>query len=137
MIMASVGASVGAALAPAGLEKSVGAVTAAYMKDAADKVWENDKGMVRVDRFHEAVVSARQPERRQQSVWLFAAQTVVAVLRQCGDNLTRENVMKQAASLKNVELPLLLPVSVSTPALRISCPSRTCGWFVSTAPRGC
>jgi branched-chain amino acid transport system substrate-binding protein len=37
------------------------------------------------------------------------AQTVVAVLRQCGDNLTRENVMKQAASLKNVELPLLLP----------------------------
>ena len=70
MIMASVGASVGAALAPAGLEKSVGAVTAAYMKDAADKVCGKCGG--EVDGFHEAVVSTRQPERRQQSLRLFA-----------------------------------------------------------------
>ena len=109
MIMASVGASVGAALAPAGLEKSVGAVTAAYMKDAADKVWESDKGMVEWAAFMKQWYPRGSLNDGSNLYGYSLAQTVVAVLRQCGDNLTRENVMKQAASLKNVELPLLLP----------------------------
>ncbi|MET0679110.1 MAG: ABC transporter substrate-binding protein, partial [Bradyrhizobium sp.] len=99
MIMASVGASVGAALAPAGLEKSVGAVTAAYMKDATDNAWENDKGMVEWTSFMKQWYPRGSLNDGSNLYGYSLAQTIVAVLKQCGDNLTRENVMKQAAAL--------------------------------------
>ncbi|MGE9007581.1 ABC transporter substrate-binding protein [Leptospira interrogans] len=115
IILPSVGASVGAALAPAGLEKSIGAVTAAYMKDPTDKVWENDRG------FQDWLAFMKQWYPRGSlidgsNVYGYSmAQTIVQVLRQCGDELTRENVMKQAASMKDLELPMMLPgINLST-----------------------
>ncbi|MBR1225806.1 MULTISPECIES: ABC transporter substrate-binding protein [unclassified Bradyrhizobium] len=117
IILPSVGASVGAALAPAGLEKSIGAVTAAYMKDPTDKVWESDKG------FQDWLAFMKQWYPRGSlidgsNVYGYSmAQTIVQVLRQCGDVLTRENVMQQAASMKDLELPMLLPgIDLSTSA---------------------
>ncbi|MBR1286276.1 ABC transporter substrate-binding protein [Bradyrhizobium sp. AUGA SZCCT0177] len=117
IILPSVGASVGAALAPAGLEKSIGAVTAAYMKDPTDKVWESDKG------FQDWLAFMKRWYPRGSlidgsNVYGYSmAQTIVQVLRQCGDVLTRENVMQQAASMKDLELPMLLPgINLSTSA---------------------
>ncbi|MBR1147924.1 ABC transporter substrate-binding protein [Bradyrhizobium sp. AUGA SZCCT0431] len=117
IILPSVGASVGAALAPAGLEKSIGAVTAAYMKDPTDKVWESDKG------FQDWLAFMKQWYPRGSlidgsNVYGYSmAQTIVQVLKQCGDVLTRENVMQQAASMKDLELPMLLPgINLSTSA---------------------
>ncbi len=117
IILPSVGASVGAALAPAGLEKSIGAVTAAYMKDPTDKVWESDKG------FQDWLAFMKQWYPRGSlidgsNVYGYSmAQTIVQVLKQCGDELTRENVMKQAASMTDLELPMLLPgINLSTSA---------------------
>jgi branched-chain amino acid transport system substrate-binding protein len=109
IIMASTGASVGSALVPAGVEKSIGAVTAAYLKDPTDKTWENDKAFQDWAAFmkqwypHGSLIDG-------SNVYGYSiAQSIVHVLRQCGDELTRENVMKQAAALKEVEIPMLLP----------------------------
>ena len=109
MLIASVGASVGSALAPAGLEKSVGAITAAYLKDPTDKVWANDKGYLEWLAFMKQWYPHGNLSDAGNAQGYSLAQTIVLVLKQCGDDLTRENVMKQAASLKDVELPMLLP----------------------------
>nr|WP_249166811.1 ABC transporter substrate-binding protein [Bradyrhizobium sp. JYMT SZCCT0428] len=136
IILPSVGASVGAALAPPGLEKSIGAVTAAYMKDPTDKVWESDKG------FQDWLAFMKQWYPRGSlidgsNVYGYSmAQTIVQVLKQCGDELTRENVMKQAASMKDLELPMLLPGINSAPVTRIFSRSSRCGWRALTARPG-
>jgi len=109
MLIASVGASVGSALVPAGPEKAVGAVTAAYMKDPTDKIWANDKGYLDWVAFMKQWYPRGNLMDAANVQGYSLAQTIVLVLQQCGDELTRENVMKQAASLKNVELPMLLP----------------------------
>jgi branched-chain amino acid transport system substrate-binding protein len=117
MLIASVGASVGSALTPAGLEKSVGAVTAAYLKDPTDKLWANDKGYLEWREFMQKWYPRGNLNESANAQGYSLAQMVVLVLKQCGDNLTRENVMKQAASLKDVELPMLLPgIRVNTSA---------------------
>jgi branched-chain amino acid transport system substrate-binding protein len=115
--LASVANSVGAVMRPAGPDKSIGVISAAYVKDPTDPQWQET------------------PEYKEWLVWMkkyntsgnlsdiftvygySAAQTMVAVLKQCGDNLTRENVMKQAASIHDLNLPMLLPgITVSTSA---------------------
>ncbi|WP_371930069.1 ABC transporter substrate-binding protein [Bradyrhizobium sp. CCGUVB1N3] len=108
-IIASVGASVGTALAPAGLEKSIGSVTAAYLKDPTDKMWENDKAYLDWLAFMKQWYPRGSLTDGSNVYGYSLAQTIVLVLKKCGDDLTRENVMKQAASLKDVELPMLLP----------------------------
>ncbi|HXF18129.1 MAG TPA: ABC transporter substrate-binding protein [Burkholderiales bacterium] len=109
--------SVSAVLQPAGLEKSVGVISSAYVKDPTDPQWKAD------------------PATRDWLAWMkkyFAdgdlaeiynvyaytnAQLLVQVLKRCGDDLSRENIMKQAASLQNLELPMLLPgVRINTSA---------------------
>jgi branched-chain amino acid transport system substrate-binding protein len=107
--LANVSLSVGAVLTPAGLEKSAGIMTVAYLKDATDTEWENDPAM----NDYKAFLKKYYPEGNvadSSNVYGYsAAQTLVQVLKQCGDNLTRENVMKQAASLKHLQLPLARP----------------------------
>jgi branched-chain amino acid transport system substrate-binding protein len=107
--LANVSLSIGAVLTPAGLEKSVGLMTVAYLKDATDTEWENDAAM----NDYKAFLKKYYPEGNiadSSNVYGYsAAQTLVQVLKQCGDNLTRENVMKQAASLKHLQLPLARP----------------------------
>jgi branched-chain amino acid transport system substrate-binding protein len=108
-VLNNVSASVGAVLKPAGLDNSKGILTAGYLKDPTDPSWKNDPA------FKEwlAFMDKNYPEGDKTSVnavyGYLAAQTLVAVLKQSGDNLTHENVMKQAASLKNLELGMLLP----------------------------
>ena len=117
IILPSVGASVGAALAPAGLEKSIGAITAAYLKDPTDKVWENDKGLQDWLAFMKQWYPRGSLIDGSNVYGYSMAQSIVHVLKLCGDVLTRENVMKQAASMKDVEIPMLLPgISLNTAA---------------------
>jgi branched-chain amino acid transport system substrate-binding protein len=116
-ILSQVSASVGAVLRPAGAEKSVGIISAAYFKEPTDPQWQ------------------ATPEYKEWLAWMkkyntsgnagdgftvfgySAAQTMVAVLKACGDNLTRDNIMKQAASIHDLKLPMLLPgITVSTSA---------------------
>jgi branched-chain amino acid transport system substrate-binding protein len=105
----NVSASVGSVLRPAGFENAQDIISAAYLKDASDKQWDNDPGM---KEFY-AFMTKDFPEGDKLDggtvVGYGVAQTLVQVLKQCGDNLTRENVMKQAASLKDFRTEVLLP----------------------------
>ncbi|MEO7761448.1 MAG: ABC transporter substrate-binding protein, partial [Casimicrobiaceae bacterium] len=117
----NVGAAVGSVLIPAGVEKAVGLITVAYLKDAVDTQWANDPAMK--DYF--AFMAKHAPDAKAidaSNVYGYtAAQTLVLVLKQCGDDLTRANIMKQAANLKDVQLPLALPgIKVNTSATDFS-----------------
>jgi branched-chain amino acid transport system substrate-binding protein len=116
-ILSNVSTSVGTVMRPAGPEKAVGVISTAYFKDPTDPQWQDT------------------PEYKDWLAWMkkyntsgnvadaftvygySAAQTMVAVLKQCGNDLTRENLMKQAASIHDLKLPMLLPgIVVSTSA---------------------
>ena len=115
--LTNVSISVGVVMRAAGPEKSVGIISAGYLKESTDPQWQNT------------------PEYKEWLAWMkkyntsgnvadfftvygyTVTQTMVTVLTQCGENLTRENVMKQAASIHNLTLPMLLPgITVSTSA---------------------
>ena len=113
----NVSASVGSVIKPAGFENAQDIISAAYLKDASDKQWDNDAGM---KEFY-AFMTKDFPEGDKLDggtvVGYGVAQTLVQVLKQCGDNLTRENVMKQAASLKDFRTEVLLPgIKINTGA---------------------
>ena len=111
----NVSLSVGSVLTPAGLEKSVGLITTGYLKDATDAAWVNDPGMKDFVAFMKKYYPEGNVSDSSNVYGYSAAQALVQVLKQCGDNLTRENVMRQAASLKNFQLPLARPgVTVNT-----------------------
>ncbi len=104
----SVATSVSAVMQPAGFEKGQGIITAQYLKDPNDPQWQNDPAM----KDWLAFMKTYDPEGNlgdSFNVYGYSvAQTLVQVLKQCGDDLSRENIMKQAASL-DLPLPLLLP----------------------------
>jgi branched-chain amino acid transport system substrate-binding protein len=116
-LLSNVSTSVKAALQPAGLDKSIGIISAGYGKEITDPKWQST------------------PEYKEWLAWMQkynpqgniadannaygygVSQTLIAVLKACGNTLTRENVMKQAASIHELKLPLLLPgINVSTSA---------------------
>ena len=105
----NVATSVGTVLSPAGLDKSVGLITAGYLKDPTDPHWGKDGGMQRWRQF----MNQYMPEASQTDynyVYGYgAAQLMAMVLKACGDDLTRENLMKQAANVKDVMLDVTLP----------------------------
>jgi len=105
-------ASIGATLTPAGLDKSVGIKTAGFMKDATDKQWANDAELKPFfEWFKKYMPEANINDSLNLAGWAYA-QTIEQVLRQCGDDLTRENIVKQAANLKDFRNPALLPGSL-------------------------
>jgi len=105
-------ASVGATLIPAGLDKSVGIKTAGFMKDATDPQWGKDAEMAPFfDWMKKYMPDAKLEDSLNLAGWAYA-QTIEQVLRQCGDDLTRENIMRQALNLKNWRNPALLPGSL-------------------------
>jgi len=115
--VASISNSVGAVYRPAGLENSKGVLSTIFLKDPTDPAWKDDPAI------HEwlAFMDKYFPEGDKSSIFpvyaYLTAQALVQVLKQCGDDLTRENVMKQAASLKDLELGLLLPgIKINTSA---------------------
>jgi len=108
-IVSNVSASVGGVMKPAGFENSQGILSAAYAKDGADPQWDNDPGM---KKFFEFLAKYYPDANKLDGSVVYGygvAQTLVQVLKQCGDDLTRENVMRQAASLKDFEPDTLLP----------------------------
>jgi branched-chain amino acid transport system substrate-binding protein len=108
-IVSNVSSSVGGVLKPAGYENSQGILSAAYAKDGADAQWDNDPGM---KKFFDFLAKYYPEGDRLNSSVVYGygvAQTLVKVLQMCGDDLTRANVMKQAASLKDFEPDTLLP----------------------------
>jgi len=116
-IVSNVSASVGGVIKPAGFENAQGILSAAYAKDGADAQWNNDPGM---KKFYEFLAKYDPDANKLDGSVVYgygAAQTMVKVLEMCGDNLTHENVMKQAASLKNFTPDTLLPgVTINTSA---------------------
>jgi branched-chain amino acid transport system substrate-binding protein len=104
-----VSASIGSVLKPAGLDKSVGLISMLYTKDAIDKQWENDPGMKEYIDFLKKYAPDVAVDDANGTYAFAVAQLVTHVLKQAGDNLTRENIMRQAASLNKVQLPLMLP----------------------------
>jgi branched-chain amino acid transport system substrate-binding protein len=111
----NVSLSIGAVLTPAGLDKSVGLITVAYLKDATDAQWENDPAMNDFRAFMKKYYPEGSLSDSSNVYGYSAAQTLVQVLKQCGNDLTRANVMKQAASLKNLQLPLARPgIAINT-----------------------
>ncbi len=105
-------ASVGATLIPAGLDKSVGIKTAGFLKDVTDPQWAQDAELAPFfDWMKKYMPDAKLEDSLNLAGWAYA-QTIEQVLRQCGDDLTRENIIRQAANLKNYRNPALLPGSL-------------------------
>src|SRR6201994_1119155 len=108
-LMTDVSISIGAVMKPAGLDASEGVLSAGYLKDASDPQWKNDDGMKKFMAFADKYMPGSNISDANMVYGYAAAQTMVQVLKQAGDNLTRENVMKQAASLKDVAPDTLIP----------------------------
>ena len=96
-------------LKPAGLDKSKGLLGATFGKDVNDPRWKDDPGVNEFEAFTTKYLSSTEFADAGAAAGFGYGATVVQVLRQCGNDLSRENVMRQAANLKDLELPLLLP----------------------------
>jgi branched-chain amino acid transport system substrate-binding protein len=113
----NVSVSVGAVMKPAGFEASQGILSAFYLKDATDPQWDKAPDMIAWNQFMDKYMPQGDKKSSFHAYGYAVTATLVEVLKKCGDNLTRENVMKQAASLKDLEGPLLLPgIKINTSA---------------------
>src|SRR5216684_3769221 len=111
----NVSVSIGSVIQPAGPQNAQGIISSAYLKDPTDPQWKDDAGMKAWNEFLDKYFPEANRTDASVIYGYTVAQTLVHVLKQCGDNLTREHVMKQAASIKGLELGGLLPgVKVDT-----------------------
>jgi branched-chain amino acid transport system substrate-binding protein len=113
----NVSSSIGSVIKPAGFDASQNIISSNYLKDTSDPQWKDDAGMKAFDEF----LTKYFPEGNRVDASVMygytVAQGLVYVLKNCGDNLTRENIMKQAASIRDLKLGGLLPgVKVNTSA---------------------
>ena len=106
--------SVGAVMKPAGLDASKDVISVNYGKDPLDPTWKDDPGMKRYFEFMAKYYPDGDKDSNFNTYGYATTQLLIHVLKQCGDDLTRENVMKQASSLKDVVTDIALPVSRST-----------------------
>jgi len=114
-LLNNVSSSLGTVLKPAGLEASKGLITALYMKEITDPQWRNDKGFTDWLAFMKKYYPDGALDDQSNAFAYTVAQAMAHVLKQCGNDLSRANIMKNAASMKNVEFPLLLPgIKVNT-----------------------
>jgi branched-chain amino acid transport system substrate-binding protein len=115
--LTSVSNSVGTVMKNAGFEKGVGVISAAFAKDPTDPQWQDTPEYKEWLAFMKKYNASANTADVQGAIGYLYAQTMVAVLKACGNNLTRENIMKQAASLDDLKLPMLLPgITLSTSA---------------------
>jgi len=113
----NVSASVGSVIKPAGYENAQGIISAAYLKDVSDSQWKDDAGMKEFLAFMDKEFPDGNKLDGGTIVGYGVAQTLVEVLKKCGNDLTRANVMKQAASLKDFRTEVLLPgIKINTSA---------------------
>jgi branched-chain amino acid transport system substrate-binding protein len=108
-ILNNVAASVGSVIKPAGFDNAQGVISAAYAKDATDPQFKDDPGMKNFDAFLQKYFPDANRNDGSVMYGYNSAQTMVHVLKAAGNDLTRANVMKQAASLKNLQLEGVLP----------------------------
>lgn len=109
-----VSASVGSVLKPAGLDKSVGLISMQYVKDPTDQTWANDSAMKDYFAFLKKYAPDVGTDDGNAAYGYAVAQLVTQMLKQAGDNLTRENIMKQAASFKGYQVPMVIPGITAT-----------------------
>jgi ABC-type branched-subunit amino acid transport system substrate-binding protein len=107
-IVTNVSVSVGSVIKPAGYDNAQGVLSAAYMKDPKDPKWKDDPAMKEWRAFMDKYYPEGDKDDGGTVYGYGAAQGLVQVLKQCGDNLTRENIMKQAANL-DMEIGIYLP----------------------------
>jgi branched-chain amino acid transport system substrate-binding protein len=108
-ILASASSSIGATLAPAGVEKAVGIISSAVTKDPVDPEWKDDPGMNEWRAFMKKYYPEGNLEDALNVGSYHNAQAIALVLKMAGNDLSRENIMRQASNFKDVELPTLLP----------------------------
>ena len=114
-LLTDVSVSIGAVMKPAGLDISEGILSALYLKDASDPQWANDPGEKKFLEFIDKYMPGANRADTNLVYGYAAAQTMAYVLQQCGDNLTRENVMKQAANIKDFVPDTAIPgVKINT-----------------------
>jgi branched-chain amino acid transport system substrate-binding protein len=114
-LLNNVSTSVGGVLRPAGLEHAVGILSTGYLKDQTDPQWKNDAGFKNWVAFMDKYYPDGDKTSSFTGYGYTVAQTLVQVLKQCGDDLTRENVMRQAASLKGLVHDMMLPgITINT-----------------------
>jgi len=107
--------SIAATLKPAGLDKSKGLISGAFGKDPTDPRWKDDSGYKQWATFGAKYLTSYDLIDANAVLGFHAAATLIQVLKQCGNDLSRQNIMRQAANLKDLELPMLLPgVKVNT-----------------------
>jgi ABC-type branched-subunit amino acid transport system substrate-binding protein len=109
MIIANVSASTATVMKPAGFDNAQGVISASYAKDASDPQWNDDPGMKEFKAFLAKYVPEANVADSSALTGYNMAQTMAALLKQCGDDLTRANVMKQAANIKDLQQGGLLP----------------------------
>jgi branched-chain amino acid transport system substrate-binding protein len=102
-------ASIASALRPAGIQSAVGVVSTSFLKDAGDAAWKEDSSIKTWSAFMDKYYPDGDKEDNYAIFGYAAAETLFQVLSQCGDDLSRENIMRQAASLKNYQTPVALP----------------------------
>jgi ABC-type branched-subunit amino acid transport system substrate-binding protein len=113
--LANTATSVAGVLKPAGLQYAKDIISTAYLKDPTDPAWTNDPGVNAWRAFMDRYYPDGDKTNANNVYGFVQAEAMAQVLRQCGDNLTRENVMKQAASLKNFHTDMMLPgIDVNT-----------------------
>ncbi len=113
----NVSSSFGSVLKPAGLEASQGVIMALYRKDATDAQWAGDADAKAWKAFMAKYMPSADLKDDGHNYGYSVAHTMIEVLKKAGDNLTRENIMKTAASLQGFEAPLLMPgIKVNTSA---------------------
>jgi ABC-type branched-subunit amino acid transport system substrate-binding protein len=114
-LLNNVSRSIGAVIKPAGFDNAQGILSAGYSKDATDPAWANDPEFKTWSEFMDKYYPDGDRTNSSTVTAYAVAETVVQVLKQCGDNLTRENVMKQAVNLKDLRVGMLLPgITINT-----------------------
>ena len=116
-LLNNVSSSLGTVLKPAGLEASKGLITALYMKEITDPQWRNDRGYEDWLAWMKKYYPEGALDDQANAYAYLVSQTLVQVLKQCGNDLSRENIMSQVANIKDLTLPLLLPgIRINTSA---------------------
>ncbi|MGA2055660.1 MAG: ABC transporter substrate-binding protein [Bradyrhizobium sp.] len=115
LILDNASASIANALRPGGLENSIGVISTAFLKDGSDPAWKDDTAMNEYLSFMDRYYPEGDKEDSYAVFGYAVAQTLAQVLRQCGEDLSRENIMKQAQSLKNFRSSVTLPgITITT-----------------------
>jgi branched-chain amino acid transport system substrate-binding protein len=115
VVLVNAAASIANALRPAGLQNSVGVISTSFLKDASDTTWKEDPAIKQWLAFMDKYYPDGDKDDAYAMFGYAAAETLVQVLTQCGDDLSRDNIMRQASSLRNYRSEIVLPgIAINT-----------------------